>query len=167
MYCRYREISPVCVGKNRTLTPKESTKEHLIPKYLMKDAKFKARWSLPFNASDEPNVDISCYKCNNLKNQMADVPFAWKLQYLNKYGISIKSKRSLTRSLTFEPALQLAHDEKEKVFQCVLRGNFYRITDTDARFEFHHMTVLTREGRVLEVTQQKKKLPRKLKKAIC
>lgn len=162
MYCRYREVSPVCLGKNRPLLKEEATKEHLIPKSLLRDPKWKAKLMITFNPSDAPNVDISCTKCNHLKNNLADVPFVWKLKYLQKYGISLKNKRSLERSLPF---LEKVHPrEKESILQCIQRGDIRTINETECLFVFHHTFVRLTQGEITEVQYGEAKLPRKLKK---
>lgn len=162
MYCRYREVSPVCLGKNRPLLKEEATKEHLIPKCMLRDPKWKAKLRITFNPSDAPNVDISCTKCNHLKNNLADVPFVWKLNYFQKYGISLKSKRSLERTVPF--LIQVHPKEKESILQCIQRGDVKTINQTECRLEFHQTSVLLIQGEVTEVFQTKLKLPRKLKK---
>lgn len=164
MDCRYREVSPVCVGKHRALRPEEMTKEHLIPRHLMRDAKFKAKCRITFNPSEEPNVDISCHKCNNLKNHMADVPFVWKLKYLAKYGVILKTKRSLERTLRFQKDVSLSKKDRDLALQCILRGNFQWVTSNSARFDFHRVSVLMAEGVVVEFLQSRTKVPRKKKK---
>ncbi|MEW9667851.1 hypothetical protein [Ammoniphilus sp. 3BR4] len=164
MDCRYREVSPVCVGKHRELRPEEATKEHLIPRYLMRDPKFKAKWGITFLPSEEPNVDISCHKCNHLKNHMADVPFVWKLNYLNKYGVILKSKRSIERTIRFQQGMDLSKKEKELALQCIQRGNFEWVKQQVAQFLFHHTTVVMEEGVIVEFLQSRKKVPRKKKK---
>ena len=164
MDCRYREVSPVCVGKNRALRPEEMTKEHLIPRYLMRNTKFKAKWGITFNPSDGPNVDISCHKCNHLKNHMADVPFVWKLKYLAKYGVILKTKRSLERTLRFQKELNLPKKDRDMALQCILRGDFQWVNSSSAQFDFHRVSVLMAEGVVVEFFQSRTKLPRKKKK---
>lgn len=162
LYCRYREVSPVCLGKNRPLLKEEATKEHLIPKSLLRDPRWKARLMINFNPSDAPNVDISCTKCNHLKNNLADVPFVWKLKYFQKYGISLKNKRALGRSV---PILENVHPkEKESILQCIQRGDVKAINETECLLVFHHTTVRLSLGIVTEVQHAKPKLPRKLKK---
>lgn len=164
MDCRYREVSPVCVGKHRELRPDEATKEHLIPRYLMRDPKFREKWGIRFLPSDEANVDTSCHKCNHLKNHMADVPFVWKLKFLKKYGAIIKSKRSLERTLKFQKELRLTSKERELALQCIQRGNFEWVNPQTARFVFHHNTVIMEEGIVVQFMKSQGKIPRKKKK---
>ena|GEM_PF-4321780 len=164
IYCRYREISPVCVGKNRPLRSEEMTKEHLIPKTLLRNPKFKAKWMITFNPSDAPNIDISCYKCNHLKNHLADVPFAWKLLYLKRYGISCKSSRAMSRSLIFSSALSLESKQKERVYQCIIRGDIQWIGPEECLFFFHCTKVYLKSGVVVGVQDRQDKVPRKLKK---
>ncbi len=162
MYCRYREVSPVCVGKNRSLRKEEATKEHLIPKCILRDPKSKAKLMITFNPSDTPNVDISCTKCNHLKNNLADVPFVWKLKYFHRYGISLKNKRSLERSIRF--LVKVHPKEKESILQCIQRGDVQSITQTECLLRFHQTSVLLIQGEITKVHHAKQKLPRKIKK---
>ncbi|RXT15320.1 hypothetical protein EIZ39_03705 [Ammoniphilus sp. CFH 90114] len=130
----------------------------------MKDPKFRAKWGIAFNPSDEPNVDISCHKCNHLKNQMADVPFVWKLQYFNKYGIVIKTKRSLARSIRFQEDMTLTVKERDTALQCILRGDFEWLEHRVARFNFRQVSVDLSDGVVVNYLDARRKLPRKIKK---
>jgi hypothetical protein len=164
MYCRYREVSPVCIGKHRQLNKDEMTKEHLIPKSLLRDPKFKAKWMITFQPSEAPNVDISCYKCNNLKNQLADLPFVWKLQYLSKYNISLKNERSLIRTLNCVNSPIPITKSQRFVIQCILRGDFEWVNPTECLFLFHQSSVRMTEGKIVEVNSTRQKIPRKIKK---
>ena len=166
MYCRYREVSPVCIGKHRPLDKNEMTKEHLIPKSLLRDPKFKAQWMITFHPSEALNVDISCHKCNNLKNQLADLPFVWKLQYLNKYNISLKNERSLKRTLDYQNTCGSGPVPKVRslAIQCILRGDFEWINPQECIFLFHQSSVRMTDGKIVEINYNSQKLPRKLKK---
>ncbi|HJV47391.1 MAG TPA: hypothetical protein VJ824_16865 [Bacillota bacterium] len=166
IYCRYREISPVCLGKNRPLTQSEATKEHLIPKTLLRDPKIKARLGITFNPSQLPNIDISCKRCNNLKNDLADVPFAWKLQYFNKYKISLNSKRKLERTVNWASMDGKYKGLKEKILICLYKGNVKQITKEACVLEYQKIEVKLIGDVINEVIDRRHKLPRKLKKKL-
>lgn len=163
LYCRYREVSPVCVGRNRPLNAHEATKEHLIPKSLLRNPKIKAMLHVTFNPSDSPNVDISCTRCNHLKNNTADVPFVWKLQYFARNGISLKSKTKLLRSITF--ADQIVVDKKllETVGKCLYHGEIQMQGTGLYTFSLHGIHVDLQGNRVIDV-HCPEKVPRKMKK---
>jgi hypothetical protein len=163
LYCRYREVSPICVGKNRCLFAHEATKEHLIPKSLLRNPRIKAALHVTFNSSDAPNVDISCYRCNHLKNNTADVPFVWKLQYFSRNGISLKSKTKLLRSITFTKEMTVDKKRLDEIGKCLYHGQIQVLGKEGCILTLNGIRITLQGNCVMEV-QCPDKLPRKLKK---
>jgi hypothetical protein len=166
IYCRYREVSPVCLGKNRPLLAHEATKEHLIPKTALRDPKIKAKLSVTFNPSELPNIDISCRRCNNLKNDLADVPFVWKLKYFQKYGISLVSKTKLERTVGWGIVPIKDNGIRERVLTCLYKGDIKKLTSEECVLQLQKVEVTLSKGVVVEYLDNRNKLPRKLKKKL-
>jgi hypothetical protein len=151
-YCRYREISPVCLGKNRELSEQEATLEHLIPKSRLRQTGFRDRFGLRgLNTSSPENTDTSCRQCNALKKNCTDVEFAWKLRYFSRYGLDLRSRSKLARSLRWQQDAPLLPPKRQAQLLNTLMFGECSIRAGEAMLSLGHLHVRLKEGKVTEV----------------
>lgn len=163
-YCRYREISPVCLGKHRELRDQEATLEHLIPKTRLRQTGFRDRFGLRgLNTSSPENTDISCRRCNALKKNCTDLEFAWKLRYFSKYGLDLRSRSRLARSLRWQQEIPTLPPKQHAQLLHTLMYGQCRIQAEDAWLSLGHLHVRMREGKVSEMWRKGDKLPESMK----
>lgn len=155
-YCRYREISPVCLGKHRELTRQEATLEHLIPKTKLRQRGFRDRYGLRgINTSSPENTDISCRRCNSLKKNCTDLQFAWKLRYYAKYGLDLRSRSRLLRSLQVQPHdSPLSHPKAMRQLLNTLLYGDCSIHGEEALVSLGHLRVRLVQGKIADVSRK-------------
>ncbi|WP_139488768.1 hypothetical protein [Brevibacillus dissolubilis] len=151
IYCRYREISPVCMGRHRPLKQEEVTIEHLIPKTKMRQASFRDRYGLKGIGTSSPeNTDYACSRCNHLKKNATDLEFAWKLRYFSTYQLDLRSREKLRNSLRGEDQIlgRLSYKQVKQIVHTLMYGEC-TIEGEEALLRLGHTHVLLRAGTVV------------------
>ncbi|GAA4708257.1 hypothetical protein [Brevibacillus fulvus] len=149
IYCRYHQVSPFCLGKNRPLNKNEMTIEHLIPKTRMRQASFRDRFGLKGIGTSSPeNTDISCKRCNHFKKNATDLEFVWKLRYFQQYQIDIRSKAKLLASLP-GTLPRLSPDDLQALLRTIQYGEC-QINRETARLTLGKNVLVMQAGRLID-----------------